>query len=172
MAHPLVAVHTAWMPHSYRTSSMPAWHMLIMKIARCRTPPERCRTPLGHLPDALESGVHGVRTRWIPGFMAFQLARYTQTVLLCRSHGSLLRGPRCGPRDQQAACSMVPVGTAVPVRAVVRKQIAGPFGSPTVPSDLPSSRVVRPCRPLAPNVPSTGSGVLRPGGPPGAGLGS
>jgi len=42
--------------------------------------------------------------------------------------------PRCGPRDQQAACSMVPVGTAVPVRAVVRKQIAGPFGSPTVPS--------------------------------------
>jgi len=58
--------------------------------------------------------------------------------------------PRCGPRDQQAACSMVPVGTAVPVRAVVRKQIAGPFGSPTV----PSSRAVQPGRRT---VPSAGS---------------
>jgi hypothetical protein len=24
------------------------------------------------LPNALEPGIHGVRTRWIPGFMAFQ----------------------------------------------------------------------------------------------------
>ena len=27
------------------------------------------------LPDVMESGLHGVRTRWIRGFMAFQLAR-------------------------------------------------------------------------------------------------
>ena len=47
---------------------------------------------------------------------------------------------------------MVPVGTAVPVRAVVRKQIAGPFGSPTVRSDLPSSRAVRRLRPCHPRV--------------------
>jgi hypothetical protein len=37
-----------------------------------------CRTP-GRtlLPDALDSGFHGVRTHWIRGFMAFQLARRT-----------------------------------------------------------------------------------------------
>jgi hypothetical protein len=34
------------------------------------------------LPDALEPGIHGVGTHWIRGFMAFQLARYTRTVLL------------------------------------------------------------------------------------------
>jgi hypothetical protein len=33
-----------------------------------------CRTLL---PDALDSGFHGVRTHWIRGFMAFQLARRT-----------------------------------------------------------------------------------------------
>jgi hypothetical protein len=36
----------------------------------------------GRLPDALEPGIHGVRTPWIRGFMAFQLARYARTVLL------------------------------------------------------------------------------------------
>jgi hypothetical protein len=65
---------------------MPAWLMLIMKIGPLpnsyRTPPERSRTPLGRLPDALEPGIHGVGTHWIRGFMAFQLARYTRTVLL------------------------------------------------------------------------------------------
>jgi hypothetical protein len=54
---------------------MPAWLMLIMKIG-----------PLpnasGTLPDALEPGIHGARTPWIRGFMAFQLARYARTVLL------------------------------------------------------------------------------------------
>jgi hypothetical protein len=34
------------------------------------------------LPDALEPGIHGVGTHWIRDFMAFQLARYTRTVLL------------------------------------------------------------------------------------------
>jgi hypothetical protein len=41
---------------------------------------------------------------------------------------------------------MVPVGTAVLVRAVVRKQIVGPFGSPTVPSDCAICRL-RLCHP-------------------------
>ena len=40
------------------------------------------RTAAGRPPDAMEPGFHSVRTRWIPGFMAFQLARRTQTVLL------------------------------------------------------------------------------------------
>jgi hypothetical protein len=67
--------------------------MLIMKISplpnAAGTPPERCRDAsrtlpdaAGRLPDALKPGIHGVRTHWIRGFMAFQLARYTRTVLL------------------------------------------------------------------------------------------
>jgi hypothetical protein len=35
-----------------------------------------------HRPDTLEPGMHCVRTRWIPGFMAFLLARRTRTVML------------------------------------------------------------------------------------------
>ena len=31
--------------------------------------------------DALDPGFHGVRTPWIPGFTAFQLARRTPTVM-------------------------------------------------------------------------------------------
>jgi hypothetical protein len=42
--------------------------MLIMKI--------------GPLPDALEPGFHCVRTQWIRGFIAFQLARRARTVVL------------------------------------------------------------------------------------------
>ena len=44
--------------------------------------PNACRTLPDASPDALEPGIHGVRTHWIRGFMAFQLARYTRTVLL------------------------------------------------------------------------------------------
>jgi hypothetical protein len=40
------------------------------------------RPAAGRLPDALEPGIHGVGTRWIRGFMAFQLARYTRTAVL------------------------------------------------------------------------------------------
>jgi hypothetical protein len=42
--------------------------MLIMKI--------------GPLRDALEPGFHCVRTHWIRGFIAFQLARRTRTMVL------------------------------------------------------------------------------------------
>jgi hypothetical protein len=34
------------------------------------------------LPDALKPGFHCVRTHWIRGFMAFQLARCTRIVML------------------------------------------------------------------------------------------
>jgi len=34
------------------------------------------------LPDALDSGLHGAITRWIRGFMAFQLARRARSVML------------------------------------------------------------------------------------------
>jgi hypothetical protein len=37
---------------------------------------------IGPLPDALEPGFHCVRTHWIRGFIAFQLARRAQTVVL------------------------------------------------------------------------------------------
>ena len=39
-------------------------------------------TPAEHLPSALDSGIHGVRTPWIQGFMPFRLARRTQIVRL------------------------------------------------------------------------------------------
>jgi hypothetical protein len=67
---------------------MPASFMLIMTTgprpdawpdaAAGRLAGRCCRTP-GRtlLPDALDSGFHGVRTHWIRGFMAFQLARRT-----------------------------------------------------------------------------------------------
>jgi hypothetical protein len=54
----------------------------------------RCRTGLlsdrsaagllaaGRLPDVMDSGIHGVRTHWIRGFMAFQLARRIRDVML------------------------------------------------------------------------------------------
>ena len=72
---------------------MPVWLMLIMKIGpllnACRTlpdasqtPPGRLRNAAGRLPGALVPGIHGARTHWIRGFMAFQLARYTRTALL------------------------------------------------------------------------------------------
>jgi hypothetical protein len=68
---------------------MTAWLTLIMKIGplpnACRTLPDapgRLRNAAGRLSGALEPGIHGVRTPWIRGFMAFQLARYTRTVLL------------------------------------------------------------------------------------------
>jgi hypothetical protein len=42
--------------------------MLIMKI--------------GLVPDAMEPGIHCVRTHWIRGFMAFHWARRIRTVML------------------------------------------------------------------------------------------
>jgi len=40
------------------------------------------RSAAGRLPDVMDSGFHGVRTPWIRGFMAFRLARRTQTAML------------------------------------------------------------------------------------------
>ena len=37
---------------------------------------------VGLLPDAVESGIHGVKTHWIRGFMAFRLARRTRIMML------------------------------------------------------------------------------------------
>jgi hypothetical protein len=42
----------------------------------------RCRPAAGRLPDAVEPGFQCVRTHWIRGFMAFQLARRTRIVML------------------------------------------------------------------------------------------
>jgi hypothetical protein len=40
------------------------------------------RSAAGRLPDVMDSGIHGVTTRWIRGFMAFQLARRIRDVML------------------------------------------------------------------------------------------
>ena len=37
---------------------------------------------IGLLPDAMKPGTHGVKTHWIRGFMAFQLARRMSAVML------------------------------------------------------------------------------------------
>ena len=48
--------------------------------------PDACRTPAGRLPDVMpdvmKPDIHCVRTRWIRGFMAFQMARRTPVVML------------------------------------------------------------------------------------------
>jgi hypothetical protein len=49
--------------------------MLIMTIG---PQSDACR----RLPDAMEPGIHGIRTHSIRGFMAFQLTRHTRTVML------------------------------------------------------------------------------------------
>ena len=45
------------------------------------------------LPDAMKPGIQRARTHWIRGFMTFQLARRTRTVMLvvpvCPESGSL-----------------------------------------------------------------------------------
>jgi hypothetical protein len=52
------------------------------------SPPARRGSKAPNEPGACPPGpvmkpaIHGVRTRWIRGFMAFQLARRTRTVLL------------------------------------------------------------------------------------------
>jgi hypothetical protein len=37
---------------------------------------------IGLLPDAMDPGFHGVRTHWIWGFMAFQLAWRARIVVM------------------------------------------------------------------------------------------
>src|SRR6478752_4980856 len=53
------------------------------------------------MPDAMEPGFHGVGTRWNRGFMAFQLARRTRTVMLmapvCPESGCKTAPPGRGP---------------------------------------------------------------------------
>jgi hypothetical protein len=42
---------------------------------RCPIGPLPDRSAAGRLPDVMDPGIHGARTHWIRGFMAFQLAR-------------------------------------------------------------------------------------------------
>ena len=50
-----------------------AWLLLIMKLGPRSDAME---------PDAMEPDIDGVRTQWIRGFMAFELARRTRIVRL------------------------------------------------------------------------------------------
>ena len=56
---------------------------------------------IGPLPDAMKPGFHCVRTHWIRGFIAFQLARRIRIVMLmvpvCPASGFL--GRAAGPRS-------------------------------------------------------------------------
>jgi hypothetical protein len=54
--------------HQYHRHRIPDQPMLIMKI--------------GPMPDAMESGIHCVRTHWIRGFMAFHQVRHVRTMML------------------------------------------------------------------------------------------
>ena len=54
---------------------------------------------IGPLPDAMEPGIHCVRTYWIRGFMAFQLVRRTGTVRLM-----VPMGPESGFWDVSPGC--------------------------------------------------------------------
>ncbi len=187
------------MPRSCRTSSMPAWLMLIMKIGplpnaagrppeRCRTPPERCRTPSGTLSgasrappgrtgtrnsrrkNALDPGFHGVPAGPIHPDRAADGAGVMGACYCARAPDRATSKPpdRWCLWVWRCPCALWCAGRS-PARSALRPC------RPTVPSDLPSSRAVRglrPCRPPAPAVPSSGSGVLRPGVPLRAGLGS
>ena len=57
-------------------------------------------------PDALDPGFHCARTRWIRGFMTFQLARRTRSVMLmvpvCPESRFLRRAARPRPASQTA----------------------------------------------------------------------
>jgi hypothetical protein len=68
---------------------------------------------MGLLPDAMEPGIHCVRSHWIRGFMAFQLVRRIRTVRLmvpmCPESGFLGRTAPAGgglARDQQSAAAL------------------------------------------------------------------
>ena len=55
-----------------RESELPSlWHRPYQAVRRG-----------GPRPDALDPGIHGARTPWIRGFMAFRLARRTRAVML------------------------------------------------------------------------------------------
>jgi len=59
--------------------------------------PPKLIMKIGPLLDALEPGFHCVRAQWIRGFMAFQVARRTQ--------GVMVRGwPESGFREGTAGC--------------------------------------------------------------------
>ena len=68
------------------------------------------RPAAGRLPDAMKPGTHGVRTYWIRGFMAFQLARGAGTVMLMvsvRPRSSFrMRGARALTRRHCVCSSM------------------------------------------------------------------
>ena len=114
--------------------------------------PERTETRNSWRQNALDPGFHGVPAGPIHPNRA--------------ADGAGVTGVRYGVSaaartTNEPPAPMVSVGTAVPVRAVVLKRVANPFGSPAVPSDLPSDSAVRrprPCRPQARTVPSAGPG--------------
>jgi predicted peroxiredoxin len=54
----------------------------LVYLPPCAPGPLALPAPLRSRPDALKPGFHGVRTPWIRGFMAFQLARRTRIVML------------------------------------------------------------------------------------------
>ena len=190
VAHPLGTVQAAWMPCSCRTSSMPAWLTLIVKFGPLPnapgTPPERCRPPPGRLPaaadrlpaaagrrrappgrtetrnswrqDALDPGFHGVPAGPIHPHRAADGAGVT---------GVRYGASAAARTTSKSPAPMVPVGTAVPVRAVVLKRFAGPFGSPTVPVRPAVRPAVGPCRPTRRRAVPSDSALrrLRPGHP-------
>jgi hypothetical protein len=50
---------------------------------------------IGPRPDAMKPDIHGVRTQWIRGLMAFQLVRHAQVIRLAESDIVIFMG-QCG----------------------------------------------------------------------------
>jgi hypothetical protein len=62
-------------PHQVRCPIGPLPDRSAVRSVRCRIGPLPDRSAAGRLPDVMDPGIHGARTHWIRGFMAFQLAR-------------------------------------------------------------------------------------------------
>jgi hypothetical protein len=73
---------------------------------------------LGPLPDAMEPDIHGVGTRWIRSFMAFQPVRRTRTVMLMV--------PVC-PESGFWRCRSAPAHQHYRVRTVLLSRCTGHF---------------------------------------------
>ena len=65
--------------HISTTSTVIRSAWVIMTIGML---PDASRTHTGHVPDALEPGIHCVRTHWIRGFMTFRRVRHARIVML------------------------------------------------------------------------------------------
>jgi hypothetical protein len=66
---------TTFFGNSSTTHTRSAVRSVRCRIGPLSDRPLPDRSAAGRLPDVMDPGIHGARTHWIRGFMAFQLAR-------------------------------------------------------------------------------------------------